>query len=356
MSVKSGFFNAVDHDRKYTADDMSEMFNGVFIDGVFRDAYIRGSLLNNKCFEVISANDEMKIIIGAGKAWFNNIWTLNDNDYNLIVPECDLLFDRWDAVCLIVDKTIKMRKSYFTIISGTPSEHPIKPALENTDTVFKYPIAYIKVQAGATEITDQDIENVVGQPSTPYVSLLSDTTALTIVNDLEQTEPGMVLDAVQGKVLNDRLPFSFKIDQYGNYGYIKNGEFKAFNGSDHLVNLGSGTSFDVSGYPQYDTFTEANFLVVINSAQGSCDGWGWNQEYAFNMDYFQTNIDGYTINAPFTKSYDPSTGIFTLSGTGGATLQSAHCFIWKNNEPMLRDTISSAWSHLNISYNVYLVY
>ena len=45
-----------------------------------------------------------------------------------------------------------------------------------------------------------------------------------VVNNLTSTSTTKPLSANQGKVLNDKIPFSFGIDSNGNYGYKKQGE------------------------------------------------------------------------------------------------------------------------------------
>ena len=35
MTIKSGFFNSLNHDRVYDADDINSIFDGIITDGVF---------------------------------------------------------------------------------------------------------------------------------------------------------------------------------------------------------------------------------------------------------------------------------------------------------------------------------
>ena len=73
----------------------------------------------------------------------------------------------------------------------------------------------------------------------------------------------------------------------------------------HRVNLGTGTSFNVSNYPGYKKFTTDNFY--FNSVS-----------YTANTGSGERSDGGYlTISGGNTlsKSYDASTGVLTISGT-----------------------------------------
>ena len=66
MSVTSGFFNALNGDRKYNAEEMSSIFDGIIEDGVLQHV---GTAM------VVTAMDNMNVYVGIGRAWFNHTWT-----------------------------------------------------------------------------------------------------------------------------------------------------------------------------------------------------------------------------------------------------------------------------------------
>ena len=63
MSLTSGFFNSVNQDRRYNAEQMSAIFDGVINDGVFANI--------GTAFEV-KASSGYTVNIGIGRAWFNS--------------------------------------------------------------------------------------------------------------------------------------------------------------------------------------------------------------------------------------------------------------------------------------------
>lgn len=69
MSVTCGFYNSLNGDRKYDAMQISSVFDGLIIDGVFASI--------GTAFAVKAAGG-LTLNIGIGKAWFNHSWTLNE--------------------------------------------------------------------------------------------------------------------------------------------------------------------------------------------------------------------------------------------------------------------------------------
>ena len=161
MSLTFGFYNSVNGDRKYNAIEMSSIFDGIIVDGVFMSI---GDALN------VTATGDMGITIGEGRAWFNHTWTLNDSPYPLTVPNSDVLLNQIHAVVLEVNSNTDVRANSFKIVSGTPSSNPQKPTLTKSELVNQYPLAYILVKAGATSISQADITNAVGTSECPFVT------------------------------------------------------------------------------------------------------------------------------------------------------------------------------------------
>jgi hypothetical protein len=160
MTVTYGFYNAVANDRVYDAVQLSQMFNGIITDGVFK-------LVGNK-FQV-TQNTGMDIIVRSGKAWFNNTWTYNDGDIGLTVSASDLINPRIDTVVLEVNSALATRVNTIKIVNGTPAAVPVAPTLTHTAEVNQYPLAYIYVAASAASIVNGDITQVVGTIDCPYI-------------------------------------------------------------------------------------------------------------------------------------------------------------------------------------------
>lgn len=162
MSVSCGFYNALEHDRLYDAIQMSSLFDGIIRDGVF--STIGDALMVN------APGDGLYVVVKSGRAWFNHSWTLNDTEYPISFDEAELVQDRIDAVVLEVNSSVEVRDNTLKIIKGTPSTRPVKPELTHTTEVNQYALAYVTVKAGATIITQANVENAVGTDETPFVT------------------------------------------------------------------------------------------------------------------------------------------------------------------------------------------
>ena len=163
MSVTYGFYNSLNGDRKYSAEQMSSLFDGIIRDGVLQHV---GNRL------IVSASDPnaLTVTVNTGRAWFNHTWTENDAVLILTVPTPESLQNRYDAVVLEVDSSSDVRANSIKIVKGTPASSPSKPTLTNTTKVHQYPLAYIYVAASTTVITPANITNCVGTSECPYVT------------------------------------------------------------------------------------------------------------------------------------------------------------------------------------------
>lgn len=114
---------------------------------------------------------------------------------------------------------------------------------------------------------------------------------------------------------SDGLDFNFSTDGEGNYGYLKgDGTFVPFSSGAKIIKLANaGSSFSIKVANYYDgdlsKLTSANFLCVLTNVTASTA-----ISLAKSVPYTGGN------NASLTKSYNPSTGVFTASvGTAIST-------------------------------------
>ncbi len=166
MSITSGFFDSLNGDRKYHASDMSSLFDGLIIDGIFASI--------GTAFAVKAAGG-LTVNVGIGKAWFDHTWTVNDAVLPLTAPEAEVLLNRIDAVVLEVNTTESVRANSIKIIKGTPASAPVNPTLENEGDVHQYPLCYIYRKYGTTVINQADITSMIGTESTPFVTSVLQT-------------------------------------------------------------------------------------------------------------------------------------------------------------------------------------
>ena len=169
MSVSSGFFNSLNGDRKYNAAQMSAIFDGLIIDGVFASI--------GTAFAVKSAGG-LTVNVGVGKAWFDHTWTVNDSILPMTAPEAEVLLDRIDAVVLEVNGMESIRENTIKFVKGNPSSAPSRPILTNEGNVHQYPLCYIYRKYGTAVINQADITPMVGTESTPFVTGILQTISL----------------------------------------------------------------------------------------------------------------------------------------------------------------------------------
>ena len=169
MSVSSGFFNSLNGDRKYNAAQMSAIFDGLIIDGVFASI--------GTAFAVKAAGG-LTVNVGIGKAWFDHTWTVNDSILPMTAPEAEVLLDRIDAVVLEVNGTESVRENTIKFVKGNPSSAPSRPTLTNEGNVHQYPLCYIYRKYGTAVINQADITPMVGTESTPLVTGILQTISL----------------------------------------------------------------------------------------------------------------------------------------------------------------------------------
>lgn len=165
MAFSYGFFDSVNGDRNYSADQFGDLFTGLISDGIYPN-------IGNK-FHVQAASG-LTVTVGSGRAFFNKTWSANTTDMSLTLELSDLLLPRYDCVYLEIDKRVTGRKNAIKFLKGEPSANPVKPAFSSVSELYQYPLAYIYIPANQENITDSDIEQTVGTSACPYVSAMLD--------------------------------------------------------------------------------------------------------------------------------------------------------------------------------------
>lgn len=189
MAVTYGFYNSVNGDRKYNAEQMAQIFDGIINDGVFSSV---GTAF------AVNPSSGMVISVGAGRAWFNHTWTYNDAAITLTVSTAPAgTLKRIDAVVIEVDTN--SRVNTIKIVAGTQAASPVRPTLVNTGGVYQYALAYITVAAGTTAITSTMIASVVGT-DTPFVTGPLETVGVTGLYDYWRAEFETWFDHLQDEL------------------------------------------------------------------------------------------------------------------------------------------------------------
>lgn len=161
MSISYGFYNSVNHDRRYNANQMASIFDGVITDGVYHSI--------GDAFSVTPGTG-MNVNVAPGRAWFDHTWTSNDAILVVELTAAHQVYDRIDAIVLRVDGD--KRTNSIVAKAGTASSAPVKPTMTNDDNkkIHEHPLAYVRVNHGTTDIKPANIQFVVGTSECPFVA------------------------------------------------------------------------------------------------------------------------------------------------------------------------------------------
>lgn len=161
MAITSGFFDSVNGDRKYSAQQFGNLFTGIISDGVFSG--VGGGL------KVESRSSQ--VYINSGRAWCRGTWLDNDAYASLSVPaNTHPNYSRYDAVVLTFDTSSSVRRNSIDYISGVAAATPLKPTLKNDSLTKQMPLCYIFRPANSTTITQSNIESTIGTSTCPYIT------------------------------------------------------------------------------------------------------------------------------------------------------------------------------------------
>lgn len=150
MALKFGFFNSINGDRTYNADDMTKPYNRIVSNGVFADE-------NGTTGFKVESHSGLQIKVNSGNGLFKNKWCELTADELLTVPTPNVSYPRIDSVVLRVDEN--NRTMSLEYIQGTPSGEPQIPAISNNDLVKDYRFANITVPANAMTISPSNIDD-----------------------------------------------------------------------------------------------------------------------------------------------------------------------------------------------------
>lgn len=152
MAVTYGFFNSVDGDRKYNAEQMSTYFDGLVSDGIYQS-------VGGKFY--VSAGAGLSVNVSTGRALIECHWLKNDNVLTISLDSADVQNGRKDLIVIKLDYSARTMGVEY--ISGAES-------VKNTETVKYLTLAKITVPAGATSITQANIKDYRGSALCPWVT------------------------------------------------------------------------------------------------------------------------------------------------------------------------------------------
>lgn len=160
MAITYGFFNSVNGDRTYDADQMSEYFDGLVSNGVYED--VGGAL------QVLAVANTMTVNVQTGRGIINCKWLNNDAVLNLTITQSHATLNRYTAVVLRLD--VVNRLMTITTKDGTPASSPVQPEMANNASMVELCLAMIYVGAGVNKITQANITDMRASSSCGWVT------------------------------------------------------------------------------------------------------------------------------------------------------------------------------------------
>lgn len=167
MTFRSGFWNSIDGDRTYSAEDMAIPFEGIITDGVFANW--------GDAFKATVVN-ENTIVIGSGKAWLNKKWIQNDSVYQMpinvseyassteprtVVVSLDLKVEPYYRFARFCTDEQRYYRSYTELLYAITDRNAGRNSL---------PLFAINFAAGDSSLQQSNITNLVGTSWCPYVT------------------------------------------------------------------------------------------------------------------------------------------------------------------------------------------
>lgn len=296
---KFSFFNDVNGDRVYYAEDWARHLKKYFTNGIF----------NNE-LNVVSNND-MTITIKEGDANIEGYRYTNTGDLVKTIDNADGTLNRIDNVVLRLDLTNRLISAQ--IIKGTFADKPVAPELVRTSTIYDLRIAKISIPAGTTTITQDlitdtrfitsDCGNVISTVQTPdtenlfiqmqtlfekQINELNNNFEIwfdSIKNQLDSDAAGNLQNQINNLNSNKVDNAKFDLDSnnlqllangknVGDSVHIPTGITDTATGEEDLkiVNNKGIVKFSLEGKTEQKSYTGKNILDYVSNLKASSDG------------------------------------------------------------------------------------
>lgn len=166
--VDAGFFDAIDEDRTYSADDMNRPYRKLISNGVF--ATPAGT--PSDFLQVFAADNEMNVIVSAGCALIGDKWFENPSDLMITISQNSEVLPRIDSIVAQVDKTQSGRAGNIVYRQGQASSNPVHPNINTEEDIAEFRLADIRISPSCVEITQNLITDCRGSSECPWVTSL----------------------------------------------------------------------------------------------------------------------------------------------------------------------------------------
>lgn len=157
MAIRYGYFNSINGDRKYNAEDMTMYFKGLVSDGVYQTV---GNML------AVNAGDGMTVTIGTGRALVNMHWIENTSIMSVDLGTASVSSDTYKLIVLRCNLTDDARS--VSVIVKDSTDGAI--TLTNTEMITELCLARVRIRKNAATISQSDIRDYRGSNYCPWIT------------------------------------------------------------------------------------------------------------------------------------------------------------------------------------------
>lgn len=150
------FFNSVDGDREYDADEFAAYFRQFLSTGLYHQ--------NNQPALKVTHAGGLTTRVEPGSAYLEGYMYRNTADLDLEHAVGDPTNPRIDRVVVRLDRSVGSRSIHAVVKQGTPATTPQPPALQRDAIIYEISLAQVRVNAGAStiaSITDERLDESV---------------------------------------------------------------------------------------------------------------------------------------------------------------------------------------------------
>ena len=167
FAVTSGFYDSVNKDRLYSADQMNMPYKRLVSNGVF--ATPAGTPSDDLR---VRSTGGMTIQVLEGNGLFGDKWFENPAALTITVPSNTSVMRRVDSVIAQVDRRTSGRIGNIIYRTGTPAASPVHPPLNTETGVFEYRLADVSVAPSTNTLSQSNITDRRGSAECPWVTSL----------------------------------------------------------------------------------------------------------------------------------------------------------------------------------------
>ncbi len=248
--LRSGPFTSVNQDRLYTSEFFRDYFASFIGNGVFP---------NPSDNLQVMVDSGLDIVVKKGKAWIDGAIHLGDDDQTLTLDPGDNLLPRIDKIVLkmnLLTRTITKE-----IKKGTPATNPVAPNLQRDNDIYELGLANVRVNVGATNITQSDITDL----------RLNSNECGIVKGTIEEIDTTTLFNQYQNWIEQKKAEFNQDLITYTN---TKQSEFEGWvdnKESDYNTYVGAKQSEWDNWYDTTTTQLEADFMAWVSMLEDVLD-------------------------------------------------------------------------------------